>query len=193
LVVKLALIGAAGLLLTAGAALAQARDGAAPPAQPEVKMVGDWMVRCFAAESPNPCDVFQEQDSTNGRQRILSVSIAYVPSMDRHLMQITVPLQVSLPKGITIQADNYTSPVLKYRMCTREGCFVQTAIDSALIESLAKSGSDAKINVAGEDGKSYALRLSLKGFSTAHDSMVSQAKAKAKSASAGGASTPKQP
>jgi len=192
--VKLTLIGgAAGLLLTAGAALAQAGDGAGPPGQPEVKVVGDWMVRCFAVESPNPCDVFQEQDGGNGRQRILSVSIAYVPSMDRHLMQITVPLEVSLPKGITIQAENYTSPVLKYRMCTREGCFVQMAVDNTLIQSLAKSGSDAKINVAGEDGKSYALRLSLKGFSTAHDDMVGQARAKAKSASAGDASAPKRP
>jgi hypothetical protein len=57
MVMKLALIGgAAGLLLTASTALAQARDDAAPSGQPEIKVVGDWMVRCLAVGSPNPCD-----------------------------------------------------------------------------------------------------------------------------------------
>ena len=47
-------------------------------------------------------------------------------------MIVTVPLEVSLPKGVVIQTDSYTSPTLKYRMCTRDGCFVQTAVDNAI-------------------------------------------------------------
>ena len=176
------LIGAiAGLLLAAGPAAAQQADAGGPPlGRPEVKTVGDWQVRCYTVNSTHPCDLFQEMADQNTHQRILSVSIAYDPSLDRHLMQITVPLEVSIQKGMTVQTDSYTSPVLKYRMCTREGCFVQMLADNAMVEALVKSGPDAKLNIFADGGKSYGLKFSLKGFSAAHDDMVAQARAKAK-------------
>ena len=171
----------AGLVLAAGSVNAQPAANAAP-GRPETKTVGDWMVRCFPVNNPNPCDVFQELDDQRTRQRVLSVSLAYVPSMDRHLLQITVPLDIAIQKGVTIQTDSYTSPVLKYRMCSRDGCFVQTAPDNAMIGALAKSGPDAKVNIVAENGKVYGIKISLKGFSAAHDEMVSQARVKAKPA-----------
>jgi invasion protein IalB len=168
----------AGLVL--GCAAAYAQEAPAAPGRPDVKTVGDWMVRCFPVSNPNPCDVFQERVDNRTQQRVLSFSLAFVPSMDRHIMQITVPLDIAIQKGVTIQADAYTSPVLKYRMCNREGCFVQLAPDNALVEALAKAGADAKINIVADTGKSFALPLSLKGFSAAHDDMVAQARVKAK-------------
>jgi invasion protein IalB len=186
-----ALTGAfASILLMTGAALAQAP---APPARPEIKPVGDWFVRCFPAQSPSPCDVFQELDNQNTRQRVLSLSLAFVPSMDRHIVQITVPLDVSIPKGVVIQTDSYTSPVLKYRMCNRDGCFVQMAVDNAMVEALSRSGPAGKVNIVADSGKTYPIGFSLKGFAAAHDSMVEQARAKAKpvaKAADGAASTP---
>ena len=171
----------AGLVLAAGSASAQPAPDAAP-GRPETKTVGDWMVRCFPVNNPNPCDVFQELADQRTRQRVLSVSLAYAPSMDRHLLQITVPLDVAIQKGVTIQTDSYTSPVLKYRMCSREGCFVQTAPDNAMIQGLTRSGPDAKVNIVADGGKRYGIKISLKGFSAAHDEMVSQARVKAKPA-----------
>jgi invasion protein IalB len=172
----------AGLLLASGAALAQdaAPAAPAPAGRPEVKTVGDWFVRCFAVQSPSPCDMFQELDDQRTRQRVLSISIAYVPSLDRHALQVTVPLEISIPRGLTIQTDSYTSPVLKYRRCDRNGCYVEMAVDNGLIESLGKSGPAGKINIVADSGKSYALNFSLKGFAQAHDDMASQARAKAK-------------
>ena len=177
---KLALTGiAAGWLLAAGAALAQA-----PSDQPDLaKTVGDWQVRCFNAQNQNPCDLFWQQVDPRTGQRVVTVSIAYSPSVDRHLIVITVPLGVSITKGLTVQTDSYTSTVMHYRTCTRDACFVQL-VDNSLIEALAKSGPDAKLNVAGDDGKSYSLPVSLKGFAAAHDEMVSDAKARAKPAQA---------
>jgi invasion protein IalB len=173
----------ASILFASGAALAQqaapAAD-AASPGRPEVHAVEDWFVRCFPVESPSPCDMFQEEDSQQTRQRILSLSIAYVPSLDRHALQITVPLEMSIPKGLTIRTDSYTSPVLKYRRCDRNGCYVEMAVDNALVAALSKSGPAAKVNVVADNGKSYALAFSLKGFAAAHDEMVTKAKAKAK-------------
>jgi len=170
----------AGLLLVSGTALAQE---AAPGPRPEVKTVQDWFVRCFPVASPSPCDMFQELDDQRTHQRVVSLSFAYVPSMDRHALQITVPLEISIPKGLKIQTDTYTSPVLKYRRCDRNGCYVEMAVDNGLIESLSRSNGSAKVNIVADNGKSYALTFSLKGFSAAHDDMVSQARAKAKAVS----------
>jgi hypothetical protein len=61
------------------------------------------------------------------------------------------------------------------------------AVDNGLIESLARSGPDGKVNISADNGKTYGLKFSLKGFAGAHDDMVSQAKAKAKSVSQPGA------
>lgn len=183
---KLALAGiVAGFALAFSAALAQPPAAPPPTPQMEVKTIGDWKVRCFGVQNPNPCDQFWEQVDPRSGQRVVAVSIAYVPSMDRHLMQVTVPLGVSLPRGLTIQTDSYTSPVMRYRMCSRDGCFVQLAVENALIKSLAKAGPEAKVNIVGDNGKVYGLPLSLKGFSGAHDEMVSEAKAKAKAPAPG--------
>jgi invasion protein IalB len=184
----------AGLMLAAGAALAQqapAADGA--PGRPDVKTVGDWTVRCFPIQSPSPCDIFQEQDYQKTGQRVLSISIAYVPSMDKHAIQISVPLDISIPKGVTLQTDTYTSPVLKYRRCDRNGCYIEMAVDNGLVEGLAKSGDKGKVNIAADNGKNYTLNFSLKGFAQAHDDMVAQARAKAKPVEQSAAAAPAKP
>jgi invasion protein IalB len=174
-----AVLAAACSLVLSGAAMAQ--QAPAPEAgRPETKLVGDWTVRCFPIQSPSPCDIFQEQDYQKTGQRVLSISIAYVPSLDKHAIQLSVPLDISIPKGVVMQTDTYTSPVLKYRRCDRGGCYVEMAVDNALVEGLAKSGAEGKVNIAADNGKAYTLKFSLKGFSQAHDDMVAQARAKAK-------------
>ena len=179
----------AGILFASGAVFAQQAPDASNT-RPDVKTVQDWFVRCFPIQSPSPCDMFQELDSQTTKQRVLSLSLAYVPSMDRHALQITVPLDISIPKGVTIKTDSYTSPVLKYRRCDRNGCYVETAVDNALVESLAKSGGEGKVNIAADNGKNYTLKFSLKGFSQAHDDMVAKARAKAKPIQQGAGAAP---
>jgi len=170
----------AGLLFASSAAFAQQAAPAAGSAPPDVKPVQDWFVRCFAVDSPNPCDMFQELDSQTTKQRVLLLSMAYIPGLDRHVLQIVVPLDISIPKGVTIKTDSYTSPVLKYRRCDRNGCYVETPVDSALVAGLTKSGPAAKVNIVADNGKAYGLNFSLKGFVEAHDEMVAKARAKAK-------------
>ena len=166
--------------LSAGPVLAQGPGQTT--GKPEQKQFDDWQVRCFPVQSPSPCDMFQELLNQQRNQRILAMSIAYVPSMDRYALQVTVPLGISIPKGLTIQTDSFTSPTLKYRRCDRDGCYVETGVDKTLIEGIAKSSPDgkAKVNIVVDNGKSYGLTFFLKGFAAAHDDMVSEARTKAK-------------
>ena len=95
-----------GLALLYGAAQAQqAAPPSAPATPPETKTFGDWDVRCFAVKNGHPCDMFQEMANKDSRQRILSFSLAYDPALNQHLLQITVPLDISLQKGLTIGVD----------------------------------------------------------------------------------------
>jgi invasion protein IalB len=172
---------AAGLVLSFGAALAQTPASTpARPQAPDVKMVGKWAVRCFPINSPSPCDIYQELAEKNTGQRVLAISIAYVPSLDRNGIIISVPLEVSIPKGLVIQTDNFTSPALKYRRCDRNGCYVEMPMDAASIASLSKSGPDAHIKITADGGKEFTLNFSLDGFASAYDQMVQLAKEKAK-------------
>src|SRR3954471_67992 len=174
-----------GLTLAAGAALAQA-PAADAPGRPDAKLVGDWTVRCFPIQSPSPCDIFQEQDYQKTGQRVLSISIAYVPSLDKHAIQLSVPWDISIPKGVVMQTDAYTPPVLKYRRCDRSGCYIEMAVDNALVEGLAKSGAEGKVNIAADNGKNYTLKFSLKGFSRPHDDRAPRPRPRPKPAQRGG-------
>lgn len=166
-----------GAMLAGGQALAQ--DSAAPKSE----VFDTWRVRCVTTPSPAPCTMYQQiTASQTGNQLLDAISIAYVPSVDRYTMQVIVPLGMSIPKGLTLQTDTYTSPLLHYRSCDRNGCYVQAPVDKTIVQGLASSSPDgkAKINVVVDSGKHYGLSFFLKGFSTAHDQMVNEAKAKAK-------------
>jgi invasion protein IalB len=182
-----------GVLLAAlvsGAALAQA-PAAAPsaPPPPEVKNIGDWLVRCYPAQSQSPCDMYQQQNDAKSQQRVLALSLAYIPRLDKHAIQISVPLGVSIGRGVVLQAGTYTSPAMPYRRCDRGGCYVEMLLDNPVIDQLNHAGGTALLKVTADDGKNYQLRLSLNGFTAAHDSMAEQARAKAKP-DAGAAAAP---
>jgi len=168
--------------LVSGAALAQApaTAPAAPPPPPEVKNIGDWLVRCYPAQTQSPCDMYQQQNDAKSQQRVLAVSIAYIPHIDKHAIQISVPLGVSVTRGVVLQAGSYSSPPMPYRRCDRGGCYVEMLLDNPVIDQLNHAGDNALLKITADDGKNYQLKISLNGFTAAHDSMAEQARAKAK-------------
>lgn len=175
------LSGLALLALGSGAALAQqAQAPAAPPAPPEVKQIGDWQVRCFPVQSPSPCDMFQQQGDERTKQRILAMSIAFDPAANMHLIQIVVPLGISVGPGVVIHTNTYTSKMMPYRRCDRAGCYVERPLDNDVIQQLTAAGDSAMVKIVADDGKKYDLKVPLNGFAAAHDSMSEQARQKAK-------------
>jgi invasion protein IalB len=143
------------------------------------KQIGDWTVRCFAIANESPCDMYQELQDQNSHQRVLSVSIAYVPARDQHVIQIAVPLGVAIARGAIIKTDAYGSPALPFRRCDQQGCYVEMLLNSQQVADLSKSGPEATVNIVADDGKPYGLRFSLNGFASAHDTMSGLAKQKA--------------
>jgi invasion protein IalB len=169
-------LAAAALIAGSAGALAQtAPVGAAT----DVKTFGDFTVRCFPVKSLSPCDMYQERSAKDTGQKILSMSVAYVPSSNVYGIQVSVPLGVAIQKGLVIQASGVTTGALPYHRCDRAGCYVEMRMEKDMVDKLIHSDPNAKIKIVADNGKSFDLNFSLNGFGAANDAMVDLAKAKA--------------
>ena len=155
--------------------------GAAPAAQQFSinQNVGDWVVRCVltTVKSPAPCEVLQVTVNKDNKQRLSSLSIAYVPSREAYAMQVVVPTGVALAKGLVLG----TSPNgMKFTRCERDGCYVEAVIDNTVVNTLAKDGKATTIAVVAY-GKTDQIKfpVSLTGFTEAMDRMKTYAKDRA--------------
>ena len=175
-----------GLLAVSGAiaapappAAAAAAPAPAAPIQPsETKTFGDWMVRCYPIASPSPCDMYELLANKQNNQRVMSLSIAYLPAGDKHVIQVAVPLGILIPKGLVIESDTFTSPLLRYRRCDRGGCYVEMVFDNGAVNALATATGPAKVKIVAEGGKVFEIPFSLNGYADAHGAMVDLARKK---------------
>jgi invasion protein IalB len=152
---------------------------AGTPIQPsETKTFGDWMVRCYPVASPSPCDMYELLANKQNNQRVMSLSIAYLPSGDKHVIQVAVPLGVLIPKGLVIESDTFTSQLLRYRRCDRGGCYVEMVFDNGAVNALATATGPAKVKIVAEGGKVFEIPFSLNGYADAHGAMVDLARKK---------------
>jgi len=185
-------------LLVAAAAPASAMDAAAPAvpaappapapaAQPAVdpnlvlnEAQEDWSVRCFRVDSPAPCDVLQVGTSSETQQRVLLISIAYVPSRDAYAMQIIVPLGVELSQGLTLAAGEASLTNLPFTRCERDGCYVETALPQPTIDALSAMTANTTISIiAFNEDQTLELPFSVAGFAAAMARMREEAENRA--------------
>src|SRR5476651_676810 len=164
-------------LLGAGVAAADPAP-TAPLAPSETKTFGDWTVRCYPIASPSPCDMYELLANKQTNQRVMSLSIAYMPAGDKHVIQIAVPLGIFIPNGLVIESDTYTSHVMPYRRCDRAGCYVERLFENADVTSLGSAAGSAKIKIVADNGKVFEIPFSLKGYADAHGAMVDLARKK---------------
>ena len=154
----------------------------AAPAAPQFSInqnVGDWVVRCVltTVKSPAPCEVLQVTVNKDNKQRLSSLSIAYVPSRDAYAMQVVVPTGVALAKGLQLGSSPNG---MKFTRCERDGCYVESVIDNTVVNTLSKEGKATTIAVVAY-GKTDQIKfpVSLNGFPEAMDRMKSYAKDRA--------------
>src|SRR5262249_43425393 len=147
------------------------------PAAPQFSVntpVGDWAVRCAqtTVKSPAPCDVIQLTVNQDTKQRIMSFSLAYVPSRDAYAMQVIVPTGVALSKGMSLAAGQRALNGVKFNRCERDGCYVEMLVDAQTVNALAGAGAKTNVTVIGYgQNTEVQLPISLTGFTEALDRM----------------------
>jgi invasion protein IalB len=159
----------------------------APPA-PQFSInqpYGDWAVRCAleTVKSPAPCDVIQLTVNQDTKQRIMSFSLAFVPSREAYALQLIVPIGVALSRGLSIGTGDRPLENVKYTRCERDGCYVELLIDEPTIDAMQAVAGDGKsTNVTVVSYGQFTqlnLPVSLKGFPEAMDRMKTLAKQRA--------------
>lgn len=166
------------LVCAGGQALAQTAPS--QPQQPleanETQHVGDWLVRCFPVKAPAPCDMLYLLAVKKTGQMLLSLRFAYAPQEDKTLFQIGTPLGVSFAKGLVISSDAGASSPLPFVHCDRTGCFVESTMDNASMQTLTNAPGGAKVRFVMFMGQGLALPFPMNGFAKARDSMMELAK-----------------
>jgi invasion protein IalB len=174
--IRLPLFLSAALALAALPVAASAQQPAAPAApaarDPNAPTLTethqDWTLRCFNVRGPAPCDM-QQMAANKQRQRVLSVSLAYIPQNDRYALQVVVPLGVAVAKGMTLNAGDKTLRGVRFNRCNREGCFVEVIVDAATVDAITRLGNQTQIVIFPYgQAKDVKLPLSLKGFGPSH-------------------------
>ena len=169
------------------AAPAATAPAAAPTAQPVVdpnlalnEPHENWSVRCFRVESPAPCDVLQIGTNSETQQRVLLISIAYLPARDAYAMQLIVPLGVQLSRGMTLAAGENSLTAISFNRCERDGCYVEMALPQATIDTLASMTEDTTITILPyNQAEALTLPFSVTGFAAAMARMKEEAEARA--------------
>src|SRR5262245_36006535 len=144
--------------------------------------VGDWAVRCAqtTVKSPAPCDVIQLTVNQDTKARIMSFSLAYLPSRDNYAMQVIVPTGVALQRGMTVAAGDRALQNVKYTRCERDGCYVEALVDAAAVNALTAPGVTTNVNVIGYgQTNEVTLPISSNGFADALNRMKTLARDRA--------------
>ncbi len=148
----------------AAPAAAQQRDPSAPVLTENYE---DWTLRCFNVRGPAPCDMLQVAVNKQTQQRVISVSLAYVPERSAYALQIIAPLGVTFSKGLTLGAGQRSLKNVHFTRCSREGCVIEILVDAATIDAIGKMGATTNIIVYPYGRTTEAkLPLSLKGWNT---------------------------
>ena len=176
----------------AGAPAAAALPAGAPGAPPQFSVnqpVGDWAVRCAltTVRSPAPCDMIQITVNQDSKQRVMSISFAYVPSRDAYAMQAVVPTGVALARGMTLAAGaDRALQGVRYNRCERDGCYVEALVDAPTLAAIGSAGEATSVTVTGYGQfNEFKLPVSLKGFTEALDRMRGLARDRAVAIPAG--------
>lgn len=156
---------------------ALAQDQSQPQSQPAMKTFGDWHVQCNGP-AQTPCQMIQAVGDKSGRE-LMATSVAYLPAQDMHFMQIALPLGVSLPKGVVLKTDAFTTPNIPYSRCEQTGvCVVLLPLRKNDLDAIEHAGPNGTVTFALDGGKDINVRISFKGFADADNYMLAQVKSK---------------
>jgi invasion protein IalB len=135
------------------------------PGMESVTAYQDWRVACppASAKAQN-CEL--QEDVVDSKSGSTVVRIGITSDKDKPELGLTLPLGVALPPGVGLSLGTDKPLVFSYRTCNTVGCIAVLQLDSKIQTSLS-AAKDAKVLVAGLDGKVVAIPISFKGYGDA--------------------------
>jgi invasion protein IalB len=151
---------------------------AAPADVPTVSVYQDWRVACpETSKQDGTCEI--QQDVLDSKTHTELARLAIFQIKGANTLIVTVPFNVLLDPGIGLGLGNDKPRVYPFETCNGVGCIVRIPLGDDLAKAIG-AAPQARILLAGLDGKPVGLPFSLKGYQDAMDAF-SSAEAKRRS------------
>lgn len=160
------------LVLSVTAAYAQTTDRPAAPATAETPK-NNWAVNCGTgetAEAPLLCQMMQNVIVQETNQRLLTVVVRPQKDSANHTLTLALPHGVDFIKGVDVQIDDKEAINVAVQTSNAQGAFSNLPISDELLAEL-KAGTSVKFTFHAVSGQTFAVPISLIGFSTSYDKL----------------------
>ncbi|MCY0093643.1 invasion associated locus B family protein [Hoeflea ulvae] len=164
---------AAGIVLSMSAAYAQTTDRPSAAATPQTPK-NNWAVNCGTgetAESPLLCQMVQNVVVQETNQRLLTVVVRPQKDAANHTLTLALPHGVDFLKGVDVQVDDKDAFNVAVQTSNAQGAFSNLPISDELLAEL-KAGTSVKFSFHAVSGQTFAVPISLIGFSAAYDKLA---------------------
>lgn len=146
--------------------------------EPTISNYRDWTVQCLPASSPGqgPACAMVQQLLVDSGERLLAMQVSKAGTADGttdpNLVAVfSLPLGVYLPTGLSIAIDKKQPIKVDYERCDRGGCYAGLELGENLTDGL-KDGVELLVRFNNLDGRTISTRLSLNGFTAAHNALL---------------------
>lgn len=166
----LAAIAAVTLTFSLSTAFAQTPE---KPGKSAETPQNNWSVNCGAgetADSPLVCQMVQNVVVVESNQRLLTVVIRPQKEAANYMLTLALPHGVDFLKGVEVVIDDKKAFTVPVQTSNAQGAFSNLPISDALLADL-KSGSSMKFSFQSMSGQTFAVPISLIGFSTAYQKL----------------------
>ncbi|HVZ27896.1 MAG TPA: invasion associated locus B family protein [Rhizomicrobium sp.] len=165
------LLAVVALVIGAGAGWAVRGAVSYNPGSESVTTYQDWRVACPPATNKDQrCEMQEEVLDSKTGSPVVRVGITSQKDAktgkESPALGLTLPLGVALPPGVGLSLGTDKPTVFGFRTCNQVGCIAVTPLDDKMLASF-DAAKDAKVLVAGLDGKVVAIPISFKGYSDA--------------------------
>lgn len=162
----------AGLALSMSTAFAQTTDRPTAAAAAETPK-NNWSVNCGTgetAEGPLVCQMVQNVVVQETNQRLLTVVVRPQKDSANHTLTLALPHGVDFLKGVDVQVDDKETFNVPVQTSSAQGAFSNLPISDKLLAEL-KAGTAIKFSFQAVSGQTFAVPISLIGFSTAYEKL----------------------
>lgn len=125
----------------------------------------DWRLRCESKDAPaaGRCFLFQNIVMREGGQRLLTISVGYLPGAKGPAAIFTMPLGMALPPGVSVAVDDGEAIRFPVERCEPAGCIGGLPLDDGLVARF-KAGLEARVTFHDRNRRPITVPVSLRGF-----------------------------
>ncbi|TCP27326.1 invasion associated locus B family protein [Rhodovulum adriaticum] len=147
---------------------ATAQQDTAPDALRET--FRDWTVQCETRkEQGRVCEMLQRVNHEESRSSILVFTLSFDAEGNAVSVMIT-PFGLRLPEGVTVVIEDTEIGTYPFETCLSNGCIVLARFDEKQLRKM-RAGAEGEVRGITRTGESFAIPISLWGFSAALDRM----------------------